>query len=95
MGMSFWFMLMAAVLLAISTWSSRFEDRAMTAVGLVSLVGVATIYPGGYLIIFLWMILWHAASVLYLWRASDTRRIDEDFSQGEGETWQATKKSQR
>jgi hypothetical protein len=66
----------------------------MSTVGVASLVGVATIYPGGYLITFLWMILWHAASIVYLWRESGTHRIDEHFNKREGEPWQATTMSQ-
>ena len=93
-GLSFWFLLMAAVWLAISISSSRLGDRAMSAVSLGCLVGVATIYVKGYLVTFLWMIIWHAAGTIYLWRESLRLRVEEDLSNREGEQWQLKTMSQ-
>ena len=94
-GMSFWLLLMAAVWLAISIWSARLTDRAMSAVSLGCLIGVATIYAKGYLVTFLWMIIWHAAGTIYLWRESLRLQVEKDLSNREEEQWQLKTTSQQ
>lgn len=81
-GMSFWAVLITTLLTAIMIWSSQGRDRIMTLIGLACLPGVCGIYYAGYLVTFLWMILWHGSSTVYLWQSAATEQTGSEAYEG-------------
>jgi hypothetical protein len=70
-GMSFWALLITTLLTVLHLWSGNRHDRMICIIGLCCIPGICMIYFSGYLLTFFWMIVWHAASGVYLWsRAS-------------------------
>jgi hypothetical protein len=67
-GMSFWAMLVTTLLTVMLLASEERLDWILMLIGLGCLPGVCATYYTGYLITFLWMIVWHGASAFYLWR---------------------------
>ena len=72
-GMSFWAMLVTTLVTSMQLWSSDRRDRIISVIGLGMLPGVCLIYFSGYLITFLWMIVWHGAAGVYLWQVTGVR----------------------
>lgn len=66
-GMSFWAMLVTTLLTVMLLWSERWADRTIGLIGLGCIPGICLIYFSGYLLTFIWMIIWHGASAIYLW----------------------------
>ena len=70
-GMSFWALLITTLLTVMQLWSERTLDRIISLIGLGCIPGVCLIYFSGYRLTFVWMIVWHGASAVYLWMSAD------------------------
>lgn len=66
-GMSFWAILLSIAITAFLNWGEGRLQRLISVLGLICLGSIAAIYFYGYLATFVLMIIWHAASGVYLW----------------------------
>lgn len=77
-GMSFWVLLITTLLTVMQLWSKRRRDRIMCFIGLGCIPGICLIYFSGYLLTFVWMIVWHGAAAIYLWARADLALNDKE-----------------
>jgi hypothetical protein len=69
-GMSFWALLITTLLAIMQLWSQERLDRIICLIGLGCIPGICLIYFSGYLLTFIWMIIWHGMSAIYLWKSA-------------------------
>lgn len=67
-GMSIWAIYVAAAVTSVALLERGRTGRLMGALGLLSAPAASLLYWRGFFFSFLWLILWHAASAVYLWR---------------------------
>ena len=67
-GLSFWAIFIPALLTAATLWSRHPADRTMACLASVCAVTAPWTYYGGFFPSFIWLITWHAASAIYLWK---------------------------
>jgi len=67
-SMSFWFMVLAAIIASTAIWSETLIARVSMIVGFLAIPAAALIFPVGYKPLFIWMIIWHGLIGIFLLR---------------------------
>jgi hypothetical protein len=68
-GLSFWAIYAAAVITSVALLDLGRLARWVAALGLLCVPAAFLLYWRGFFFSFLWLIAWHAASAVLLWRA--------------------------
>lgn len=70
-AMSFWLMVIAAVVASSACWSPRLLARLSAMAGLLAIPAAALTFSVGFKSLFFWMIAWHLVIGLFLLQPSD------------------------